>query len=427
MRFLMVAMAGLSLAACSTRLVPPSAGSGTAPRSTTSGGLTNAQPPVRQPTPSVPLAALPGAPVAAGITTAAAAGLLAGPDIATLPLDEQDARAALASFRTSCPGLMRRNDASGLTRGADWQPACTAAQSAGNGREFFARQFEAVQIADGRAFATGYYEPEIAGARTRGGVYQTPIYARPRDLVDVDLGLFSNDLKGKRIRGRVDGQAFVPYFDRTQIEEGAIEGRAPILAWAADPVEFFFLQIQGSGRLRLPDGSIMRIGYDTQNGRDYTGIGALMKQRGLLAAGQTSMQGLMGYLRTHPEEGRAIMRENKSFVFFRELTGPGPLGAMGYPVVGGASVAADPKFIPLGAPVFLSMDRADANGIWIAQDTGGAIKGANRVDTFWGAGDEARAIAGGMSARGTAFLLLPKGTLARLRSGATSGGPAPQR
>lgn len=427
MRFLMVAMAGLSLAACSTRLVPPSAGSGAAPRPTTSGGLTNAQPPVRQPTASVPMPALPAAPVPAGVTTAAAAGLLAGPDIAALPLDEQDARAALASFRTSCPGLMRRTDASGLTRGGDWQPACTAAQSASNGRDFFARQFEAVQIADGRAFATGYYEPEIAGARTRGGVYQTPIYARPRDLVDVDLGLFSNDLKGKRIRGRVDGQAFVPYFDRTQIEEGAIEGRAPILAWAADPVEFFFLQIQGSGRLRLPDGSIMRIGYDTQNGRDYTGIGALMKQRGLLAAGQTSMQGLMGYLRTHPEEGRAIMRENKSFVFFRELTGPGPLGAMGYPVVGGASVAADPKFIPLGAPVFLSMDRADANGIWIAQDTGGAIKGANRVDTFWGAGDEARAIAGGMSARGTAFLLLPKGTLARLRSGTTSGGPAPQR
>jgi membrane-bound lytic murein transglycosylase A len=169
----------------------------------------------------------------------------------------------------------------------------------------------------------------------------------------------------------------------------------------------------------------MRIGYDSQNGREYTGIGALMRQRGLVQPGQASMQGLMTWLRAHPEEGRAIMHENKSWVFFRELTGPGPLGAMGVPVAGGASAAADPKFIPLGAPVFLSMDRAEANGIWVAQDTGGAIKGANRIDTFWGAGTDARAIAGGMSARGTAWLLLPVGTLNRL-TGAAGGGAAAQ-
>ncbi|PKP90731.1 MAG: hypothetical protein CVT77_14220, partial [Alphaproteobacteria bacterium HGW-Alphaproteobacteria-16] len=263
---------------------------------------------------------------------------------------------------------------------------------------------------------TGYYEPEIAGSRTRRPGYETPVYGRPADLVDVDLGAFSDTLKGRSIRGRVEGTKFVPYYDRTAIEQGALAGRGLEIAWAADPVELFFLQVQGSGRLRLPDGSVMRIGYASQNGRDYTGIGKLMLDRGLLPRGQASMQGIMAWLRANPEQGREIMRENKSVVFFRELTGPGPLGAMGLPVTGQGSVAADPKYVPLGAPVFLSMDRQDATGLWVAQDTGGAIKGTNRFDTFWGAGDEARAIAGGMSARGTAWLLLPRGTLARLNA-----------
>lgn len=283
--------------------------------------------------------------------------------------------------------------------------------------DFFARYFEAVQVGDGKAFATGYYEPEIAGSRTRQAGYEVPIYGKPSDLVEVDLGLFSDSLKGKRIRGRVQGQSFVPYYDRGQIEDGAINDRAPVIAWAADPVEIFFLQVQGSGRLRLPDGGVMRIGFASQNGRDYTGIGKLMRDRGLLAPGQASMQGIMAWIREHPQEGDAIMRENKSFVFFRELTGAGPLGSMGVPVVGMASAAADPAFVPMGAPVFLSMDRTDATGLWVAQDTGGAIKGANRIDTFWGAGDDARATAGGMSAHGTAWLLLPVGTVGRLNGG----------
>jgi membrane-bound lytic murein transglycosylase A len=156
----------------------------------------------------------------------------------------------------------------------------------------------------------------------------------------------------------------------------------------------------------------MRIGYESQNGRGYTGIGRLMKDRSLITDG--SMQGIVTYLRANPEEGRKVMQENKSFVFFRELTGAGPLGAMGYPVVGEASVAVDVRFIPLGAPLWLSMDRAEPNGIWVAQDTGGAIKGANRIDTFWGAGDRARAIAGGMAARGAALIFLPKAAVTRL-------------
>jgi len=309
---------------------------------------------------------------------------------------------------------MRRADSSGLTRGSDWNAACGAASSwpDTSASEFFSRYFEAVQIGEGKAFVTGYYEPEIHGARTRRAGYDVPVYRRPPDLIDVDLGQFSESLKGRTVRGKVEGTKLVPFDERARIVAGALEGRGLELAWAADPVEFFFLQVQGSGRLLLPDGGVMRIGYDGQNGRDYTGIGKLMKDRGLIRNG--SMQDIMAYLRANPVEGAQIMNENKSFVFFRELTGAGPIGAMGVAVTGEATVAADPKFVPLGAPVLLSLDRAEPNGIWIAQDTGGAIKGANRFDSFWGAGERARAIAGGMSARGSALVLLPTGSAARL-------------
>ncbi|MEG3173267.1 murein transglycosylase A [Sphingomonas sp. ZB1N12] len=376
---------------------------------------------------AVPLLPAPTVPAVAPVN-AAAAGVLPGPSFASLPIDDAQAQAALAAFVTSCPSLVRRTDTSGLTRGTDWQPACTAAVPTNrrDARTFFAQWFETAQIGDGKAFATGYYEPEIAGSLERRDGY-APIYGRPTDLIDVDLGAFSTSLKGKKIRGRVDRSNLVPYYDRTAIEQGALSGKAPILAWARDPVELFFLQIQGSGRLRLPDGEILRIGYATQNGRDYTGIGALMKSRGLLQPGQTSMQGIVAWLHAHPAEGQAIMRENKSFVFFRELEGA-PLGALGLPVTGQVSAAADVKFVPLGAPVFLSLDRQDASGLWVAQDTGGAIKGSNRFDTFWGAGAAAEATAGGMAGRGTAYLLLPIGTVARLNqaNGARYGGPSAQ-
>lgn len=432
--------AGLLLAACGGRVVPPSSAGAVATRPGPSRPTPARTPSAGKPAAgfavpsgrsfdgrivgSTPMAAAPAAPTA-GATTAVTAGLTPGPDLSRLPIDERQAEAARAAFRQSCPGLMRRTDTSGLTRGADWAAACSAAASAGRGgaRDFLQRYFEAVQVGDGRAFATGYYEPEIAASRERRSGYEVPIYARPNDLIDVDLGLFSTSLKGRKIRGRVDGKNFVPYFDRTQIETGAIANNAPVLAWGADAAAVFFLQVQGSGRLRLPDGSFMRVGYDTQNGRDYTGIGALMKARGLLGPGQTSMQGIVQWIHDHPVEGEAIMRENRSFVFFRELDTP-PVGAMGYVVSGGVSAAADPKFVPLGAPIYLSADRQDATGLWIAQDTGGAIKGANRFDTYWGAGAEATKTAGGMAARGTAWLLLPRGTLARLTGGSFAA-PAP--
>lgn len=416
-RLVGAAALALGVAACSGSIVPPA-------RNRPAPQPVAVRPAPKAVTPA-PAASPPGA---TATPTALTTGWVAGPAITTLPIDRAQASRALIAFRLSCPALVRRTDATGLTRGTDWQAACDAAKSvgAGDASDFFTRWFETVQIGDGRAFATGYYEPEIKGARVRQPDYETPIYARPTDLIDVDLGLFSDALKGKRVRGRVQGSALVPYDDRTAIEQGSLDGRAPIIAWAADPIELFFLQIQGSGRLRLPDGGIMRIGYDSQNGRDYTGIGALLRDRGLLGPGQASMQGIVGWLRDHPQEGVALMRENKSYIFFRELNGP-PQGALGYAVTGRVSAAVDPKFVPLGAPVFLSLDRAEAKGLWIAQDTGGAIKGANRFDTFWGAGDEAKTIAGGMSARGTAVLLLPIGTLARLGAGGSNGGATPQR
>ena len=407
---LALGLSALTLSACSSGIIPKGSAA------TSSGSPILARPAEDKPAkpiPSTPEATLPP-PVQTGDgTNAAALGAVRGPQIGALQVDARKANLAMDSFKTSCPGLVRRNDNSGLTQGSDWIPACDAVKTwTGDATSFFAAHMDAVQVGNGKAFATGYYEPEIAGCRTPQAACTVPIYKRPADLIDVDLGQFSDDLKGKSIRGKVTGTKLVQYDDRAAIDNGALAGRGLEIAYALDPIEFFFLQIQGSGRLKLPDGGVMRIGYESQNGRAYTGIGRLMKDRGLITDG--SMQGIVAYLQANPDEGRKIMQENKSYVFFRELTGAGPLGAMGYPVVGEASIAVDVKYIPLGAPVWLSLDRAEPNGIWIAQDTGGAIKGANRVDTFWGAGDRARAIAGGMAARGAALIFLPKAAVARL-------------
>jgi membrane-bound lytic murein transglycosylase A len=370
-----------------------------------------------------PAVSVPAVPVAAN---AVLAGVALGPAVAALGVSDNDARGALASFIESCPRLLSREDASGLTRADDWRGACEAARgwNADNARVFFMVHFTPVQIGDGKAFATGYFEPEIAGSRTRRAGFEVPVYAMPPDLVrGWPDDVAPSERTGRPPLGRYDERGrFVLYHDRAAIEDGALQGKAPIIAWAADPVEFFFLQIQGSGRLVTPDGEVIRIGYAGQNGREYVGIGGVMRERGLLGTGpgkySGSMQGIMAYIRENPREGRDLMRLNKSWIFFSELKGAndlgGPLGALGVPVRRESSVAADPAYVPLGAPVWLDLDRAEANGLWVAQDTGGAIKGANRFDTFWGAGEDARRIAGGMSGRGRAFVLLPKEAAARL-------------
>jgi membrane-bound lytic murein transglycosylase A len=322
---------------------------------------------------------------------------------------DQWAERALAAFRISCPVLVRRKDQSGLAQGADWVPLCAASATVPleQAATFFRDNFDWVRVGTGKAFATGYYEPEIQGSRVPQPGY-APIYTVPPDLVrctrpDATTG-----------RGRVDETGTcVPYYARGDIEAGALANKGLEIAWAVDPVELFFAEIQGSAQVVFPDGTSMQIAYADQNGLPYTAIGKLLRDRGILPQGGASMQSIKAWMRANPDAARELMRENASYIFFRVLNGPGPVGALNVPVSARATVAADPKFVPLGAPVYLAVDRPEAYGLWVAQDTGGAIKGPNRFDTFWGSGPEATQIAGGMSANGVAYILLPKGAAAR--------------
>jgi membrane-bound lytic murein transglycosylase A len=325
-------------------------------------------------------------------------------------LKADEAERTLAAFRTSCPVLLRRTDASGLTQPGDWLGLCTQAATLDPAFApgFFYYGFDWVKVGDGRAFATGYYEPEIEGSRTPQPGY-APLYRVPPDLVRCTKA------DGTAGRGRIDATgACVLYFTRAEIEDGVLAGKGLELAWAKDPVDLFFLEIQGSGRIHFDDGTVMRVGYAGQNGREYVAIGRLLRDRGILPPGGANMQAIKDWIRANPDQGRALMRENLSYIFFKELTGPGPLGAMNVPVTPRATVATDPNYVPLGAPIYLhKADRPEIDGPWVAQDTGGAIKGPNRFDTFWGAGPEAVATAGGMSATGEALILVPKGAAAR--------------
>ncbi len=384
LRGLALASLGL-LAACASRQIPPPP--------------TQPPPTTRPQPPQPPVPPPPANAVAAGVN-------LSGPAI----LNEADAEQALAAFRLSCKSVTRRADKSGLTNPADWQGVCSQASyvQQGAAAAFFQSAFDWVRVGDGKAFATGYFEPEIPASPVPAPGYAVPIYVTPPDLTRCTLPTAQTG------RGRIDenGQC-VLYFSRAEIENGALAGKGLELAWAADPVDLFFLQIQGSGRLRYPDGTIVRIGYAEQNGRDYVAVGRLLRERGLLPSGGANMDSIVAWMHANPEQATALMQEDLSYIFFKVLNGPGPLGALGIPVTPQATVASDPNFIPLGAPVFLLLDRPEASGIWVAQDTGGAIKGANRVDTFWGPGQAAKQIAGGMSAKGLALVLIPKGTAAR--------------
>ena len=385
-----VALASLAvLSACATRPVeaPP----------------TPAPPPTVTPPPPVIPPVVPPPPAnarAAGLTIVAPPAFI----------DEAAADRAMDAFIRSCPALMRRADQSQLTSPSDWSQVCASAPTARGvlgASSFFRGSFDWVRVGDGKAFATGYYIPETAGSRTPAPGYTVPVYRTPPDLVRCTKP------DGTTGRGRIDETGTcVLYFTRAEIDDGALAGKGLEIAWAADPIDLFFIEIQGSGELRLPDGSVMRIGYDNQNGRDYVAIGRLLRERGILPPGGANMQAIKDWMRANPDQGRSLMRENSSYIFFKELLGP-PLGSLGYAITPRTTVATDPNFVPLGAPVFLTMDRPEANGLWVAQDVGGAIKGANRFDTFWGGGPDATAIAGGMSASGQALILLPKGVAAR--------------
>lgn len=385
-----LALASLALlAACATKPAPPP----------------EAQAPATAPTPVPPPVPVPP-PAPVGRNAVETGVKLEAPRV----LKTDEAARALAAFRTSCPAVVARTDTSGLTQANDWRPLCAqaAALDPSYAPGFFYYGFDWVKVGDSRAFMTGYYEPEIEGSRTPMPGY-VPIYRLPSDLVRCTKA------DGTTGRGRIDETGTcVLYYTRAEIEDGALAGKGLELAWAKDPVDLFFLEIQGSGRIRFPDGTVMRVGYAGQNGRDYVAIGRLLRDRGILPPGGANMQSIKDWIRANPDQGRELMRENLSYVFFKELNGPGPLGALNVPVTPRASVATDPNYVPLGAPIYLhKADRPEVDGLWVAQDTGGAIKGPNRFDTFWGAGPEAVAIAGGMSASGEALILVPKGVAAR--------------
>lgn len=336
---------------------------------------------------------------------------------------EDHAAVALGAFVKSCAELDRRSDkaavgpaALGMTA-ASWRTPCavarTTAPNDAAAQAFFANQFTpylAGNNGTSTGLFTGYYEPLLHGARQPGGRYRTPIMKRPADLVMVDLGRFRPAWHGERIAGRVVGGNLVPYPSRAEIERGALDAKRLALFWVDDPADAFFLQVQGSGRVELPNGTMVQLGYDGQNGQPYVAIGKVLVQRGALAPDNVSLQSIRAWMKAHPDQAPALMDANPSYVFFREQPGDGPIGSEGVVLTPGRSLAVDRNFIPLGAPVFLDVDD---NGtalrrLMIAQDTGGAIAGPVRGDVFWGFGKQAEALAGSMRADGRYFLLLPK-------------------
>lgn len=325
----------------------------------------------------------------------------------------------------ACAVLLKRDPAASLARDgshamevggsvASWQVLCrrlatVPADDAQGFRAFVEGNLTGLSVTPdrgrGRGLFTGYYEAHIRAARTRGGPYQVPVHGVPADLAMVD---------GQGRRAGPDETT--PYHDRAAIEDGALEGKAPVLLWADDAVDLHILHIQGSGQVSLADGGRTRIGYAANNGRPFVGIGRLVRERGLADGG--SMPAIRAWLRANPAQGRALMRENPRYIFFREITGDGPIGAMGLPLEPLRSLAVDPDVIPLGAPVWLETTDPDGRPLrrlMVAQDTGSAIKGVVRGDVFWGAGEGAFRQAGRMKSPGRYVLLVPRVTADSLR------------
>lgn len=339
---------------------------------------------------------------------------------------DDDASAALPAFLQSCRGL------AGKSQWPLWRPACDeakaldgAARSPAALRRFFEARFEPYLLTnpDGSTsgMITGYYEPLLRGARTRSGAYREPVLGVPGDLLTIELGDVLPELKNMRLRGRLQGNKVVPYYSRAEIVEREKNYADRVLLWVDDAVELFFLQIQGSGRVKLPDGSMVRVGYADQNGHPYQSVGRLLVERGELKLEQASMQGIQAWARANPARLNDLLNANPSYVFFREMpvAAPkngepdGPLGALGVPLSPGRSIAVDPRHVPLGAPVFLATTQpnsaAPLNRLMLAQDTGGAIRGVVRADFFWGFGAEAGNQAGRMKQSGQMWVLLPPG------------------
>ncbi len=349
---------------------------------------------------------------------------------------DADLVAAWPAWLASCVAFAR-GEAPHL---AAWRIPCDAALTvepiAPILRNYFARHFDAYRIlaqaredagaesrlldVSDRGRITGYYEPLLEGSRTRTPRFTVPLHRRPDDLLTVDLASVYPELAGRRVRGRLvdtaNGKRVVPYWSREELATGARLAGAELL-WVDDPIEAFFLHVQGSGRVRLPDGSVVRVGYADVNGHPYRSIGRWLVERGELALDEASMQGIQAWARANPQRLDELLNQNPSYVFFRELPlgdpNAGPLGALNVALTAGYSVAVDPQFVPLGAPVVIATQHPATNAplvrLVLAQDTGGAIRGPLRFDLFWGTGREAGAIAGRQRHDASAWILVPKG------------------
>ena len=323
--------------------------------------------------------------LALGLLTAGTA--MAQPVYSLLTFDDlmgwadDDHAAALTTFTDTCGDL----------KGAEWKSICKFAKTAPDARAFFEAFFQPVMIEDGEPMLfTGYFEPELRGSKTQGGPYQYPIYKLPPD--------------------HVAGQA---YLTRKQIEENRpLAGKGLEIAWLADPVDLFFLQVQGSGRIRLPDGGGMRVGYGGKNGHEYSSVGQELVRRGTYEPHQVSAQVIRNWVKNNPNDGRELLWVNDSYVFFREVSevpaDKGPLGAMNRSITTMRSIAVDPAFTKLGTPVYIEKEGATPlRRLMIAQDTGSAIKGAQRADIFYGTGENAGRTAGRIKDGGRMVRLLP--------------------
>jgi membrane-bound lytic murein transglycosylase A len=334
-------------------------------------------------------------------------------------------RAALSAFQRSCAAMAAKpdSDAMGSYGGtlADWRAPCAAAAvtSPAGARAFFEHWFTPVAVtagavAEGRF--TGYFEPEIKGSRIRRGPFQVPVYGKPDDLIQVDLGAFRPTLKGERIAGKLEGQTLVPYAARADIAEHGLK-HASVLFYTDNKIELFFLHIQGSGRVHFTDGSTARVAYAAQNGQPYTAIGKTLIARGVPKDGM-SLQVIRAWLKSHPGEADAVMNADASYVFFSEekLGDPalGAKGAQGVPLTPLASLAVDNREHGFGTPLFVA-GPAPLGRLFIAQDIGGAIRGPVRGDVYFGYGEAAEAGAGTMNQPGRFYALLPRPVAARLK------------
>jgi len=308
-----------------------------------------------------------------------------------------------------------------MGRVLDWQKICNASDTVNINNEaairyFFESNFEPYLVRDlGRTKGrfTGYYEPELRASWKPGGRYRVPIYSRPKDLVTSKLSSFDKKLKDWTLFGRMDGNSFVPYYTRTEIDAGVLNGKQLEIVWVDSETDAFFLHVQGSGRAVFKDGSFIRLGFNGRNGRPYRSIGRELVTAGVMRKEVVSMQSIRAWIDQNPAAGQQLMRKNGSYIFFRVLKGDGPIGAAGTVLTPGRSLAVDPRYIPYGVPVWLNStfpgkQNRPLQRLLISQDTGSAIKGVIRGDVFWGFGPKAGDLAGAMNEQGEYYVLLPR-------------------